>query len=155
MTPAFPRFTHAARDVDNSTVIQRSGRGARTEGDPLEMTGRGRRGAGGPPAQNKHTRRHSITCTLSSPGFDQKGSLFVWADRSDLTSEIHSFTSISLLTVFSFFLFSVMFLRNLRGGGGRVDQSHSMNQASLLCTGGKPAGPRLTKGRKERLPASR
>lgn len=74
MTPAFPQFTHAARDVDNQTVIQRSGRGARTEGDPLEMTGRGQWGGPRRPAQNKHTRRHSITCTLSSPGFDQKGS---------------------------------------------------------------------------------
>lgn len=49
MTPAFPRFTHAARDVDKQTVIQRSGRGARTEGDPLEMTGRGQWGGGSPP----------------------------------------------------------------------------------------------------------
>lgn len=44
-----------------------------------------------------------------------------------------------------------MFLRNLRGGReeGRIGHSHSMNQASILCAGGKPVGPRKTKRRKE------
>lgn len=88
MTPAFPRFTHAARDVDNQTVIQRSGRGARTEGDPLEMTGRGQ--WGGPPRLRINI--HAVTPSLvlfRLLALIKRAPPFVWADRSDLTSKIH------------------------------------------------------------------
>lgn len=83
MTPALPRFTHGARDVESETVIQRSGRGARAEGDPLEMTGGG---GGGSPLLRINIR--AVTPSLAPCRLlaaIKRAPSRVWADRSDLT----------------------------------------------------------------------